>query len=277
MLGKLYKKTLVWCLKICIFIFSSSVTAENQDNLKEVASKLDAILESNSLRVCVWPEYYSITYLSPRDYTWLGIDIDLAENLAQDLGVNLELIDSSFVTLIDDVLSDKCDIAMFGIGVIEQRQRYLRFTDPHLASDVLAITTKANRKIKEWQDIDQSGNVVSVAKNTIHEPIMAKHLKNATVSIATDFQQREKDVMSGRSDVFITDFPYAVRMLDTTDWARLVSTPETVDMTYYAWALAPGDDIWYEKVQSFVHKIKHDNRLMQAALKYGLESIVALD
>lgn len=277
MLNKIHRNALLLCLKICVFIFSSSAIAQTHNTVTETNSRLDSIMANNSLRVCVWPEYYSITYLSPRDYTWSGIDIDLAQHFAHDLGVNLDLINSSFVTLIDDVLGDKCDIAMFAIGVIEQRQQYLRFTDPHLASDVLAITTKTNRKIQSWQDIDQPGNVVSVAKNTIHEPIMAKYLKNATVLVADDFNKREKDVESGRADVFITDYPYVVRMLETIDWARLVTPPQKIEMTYYAWALAPGDDVWYEKVQKFIHKIKHDNRLMQAALKYGLESIVVVD
>ena len=37
----------------------------------------------------------------------------------------------------------------------------------------------------------------------------------------------------------MTDFPYSRRMLETTDWARLVTPPRTYHITSYAWALCP--------------------------------------
>ena len=53
-------------------------------------SKLDKIIETNKLKVCIWPEYYGISYLDKRTQTIVGIDSDLAYELAKDLGVKLD-------------------------------------------------------------------------------------------------------------------------------------------------------------------------------------------
>ena len=63
-----------------------------------------------------------------------GIDIDMAHELGKDLGAKPEFVDSSFAKLIDDLSTDRCDIAMFGVGMTPARQEKLRFSPPYLAS-----------------------------------------------------------------------------------------------------------------------------------------------
>ena len=242
------------------------------------ADRLARVLQSQTLRVCIWPDYYGITYRNPRTQELSGIDIDLARQLAHDLdpGVQVSFVDSSFARLIDDVTADRCDIAMFAIGITPGRAEKLRFTRPHLRSDIYAITTRSNRRIREWADIDQPGVAVAVAKGTYHEPVMRERLQQAKLVVLDTPFAREQEVESGRADVFMTDYPYSQRMLQSVDWARLVSPPATFHLTSYAYAMQPGDDRWYERVERFVSDIKHDGRLLDAARRHKLEPIVDL-
>ena len=240
-------------------------------------SHLARIQSTGQVRVCIWPDYYGISLRDPRTQQLTGIDIDLAHELARDLGASVQFVDSSFARLIPDVLEKRCDVAMFAIGIIPQRQQVLRFTQPYLASDVMAITTRSNRKIRTWADIDQPGIVVAVAKGTLHEPLMRERLKNAELIAPATPHAREQEVLSGRADVFITDFPYSRRMLATTDWARLVAPSGTYHLTSYAWAVKPGDDAWHTRLEQFMQAIKRDGRLLAAARKHKLDPIVVLD
>lgn len=242
-------------------------------------SRLERVLEAKTLRVCIWPDYYGITYRNPKTQQLVGIDIDLAQELAKDLGhqIKVQFVDSSFAKLIEDVTQDRCDIAMFAVGITAARAEKLRFTQPHLKSDIYAITTQSNRRIKEWADIDKPGVVVAVAKGTYHEPVMREKLKNATlIAPATPFA-REQEVESGRADVFMTDYPYSQRMLATTDWARLVTPPNTYHMTSYAYAMQQGDDRWHARMEQFMADIKRDGRLLTAAKRHKLDPIVNRD
>ncbi len=240
-------------------------------------STVDRIKANNALRVCIWPDYFGISYRDPKTQQLSGIDIDMAKSLGRELGVRVEFIDSSFARLIADVTEDRCDIAMFAIGITPTRLEKLRFTKPHLASDIYAITTKSNRRIKSWSDIDKAGTVVAVAKGTLHEPVMKDKLKQGTLKVLDTPHAREQEVESGRADVFMTDFPYSQRMLKTTDWARLIKPESTYHITPYAYAMRPGDDRWHARVEQFVANNKRNGELKAAAERHGLLPIAILN
>ncbi|WP_319586442.1 ABC transporter substrate-binding protein [uncultured Desulfobulbus sp.] len=241
--------------------------------------RLARVLQTKQLRVCIWPDYYGISYRNPKTLQLAGIDIDLAQELARDLGpeVRVEFVDTSFARLIEDVTSDRCDIAMFAIGITPARAEKLRFTQPHLQSDVYAVTTRSNRRVQGWADIDQPGVVVAVAKGTFHEPLMRERLRQARLVVLDTPFAREQEVESGRADVFMTDYPYSQRMLANSDWARLVAPPATYHLTSYAYAMVPGDDRWHERVERFIGAIKQDGRLLETARRHRLEIIAKFD
>lgn len=238
-------------------------------------SRFERIQTVKLLRVCIWPDYYSITYRNPKTQQLAGIDIDMANALGKDLSVAVQFVDSSFAKLIDDVTQDRCDVAMFAIGVTPARAEKLRFTKPHLASDIYAIATKTNRRIKSWDDIDKSGSVVAVAKGTLHEPVMKDKLKAAQLLVLDTPFAREQEVQAGRADVFMTDYPYSQRFLINAEWARLISPPGSYHITPYAYAMKPGDDAWHARLEKFVADIKRDGRLLASAKLHGLSPIVA--
>jgi cyclohexadienyl dehydratase len=241
------------------------------------SSHLEKVLATGEVSVCIWPDYYGISFRNPQTRQLNGIDIDMAHALARDLGVRVRFVDSSFASLIEDVTVDRCDIAMFAIGVTPLRSEKLRFTQPYLASDIYAVTTRSNRRIRTWDDIDQAGVVVAVAKGTLHEPVMREKLKQATLLVTATTQGREQEVESGRADVFMTDFPFSRRMLETTDWARLVVPSKTYYVTPYAYAVQKGDDLWYARIERFLRDVKRDGQLLAAIKRHKLGPIAVSD
>jgi len=235
---------------------------------------LDRVKEAGNLRVCIWPDYYGITYRSPRTQQLGGIDIDLSAELARDLGVKLSYVDSSFPKLIEDLVSDRCDIAMFAIGVLPARQAALKFSQPYLQSDIYGVTTRSNRAIKSWADIDKPGVQVAVQAGTFMEPVMAAGLKQAKMVVVRPPQTREQELEAGRVDVFMTDYPYSRRLLDNADWAKLVAPSSPYHVLPYAYAVKPGDEDWLRRVNEFVAQVKRDGRLQDAAKRHGLTEIV---
>jgi cyclohexadienyl dehydratase len=237
-------------------------------------STLARLRASGVLRVCIWPDYYGITYRNPRTQQLSGIDIDLSAELARDLKLRLEYVESSFPELVKDVKSGRCDVAMFATGVLPQRQEHLAFTQPYLQSDIYGVTTRSNRAVREWQDIDQPGVVVAVQAGTVMELVMPAALKHAKVAIVTPPSTRERELEAGRVDVFMTDYPYSRRLLDNADWAKLVAPPQPFHVLPYAYATHQGDPAWLARLDEFVSRIKRDGRLLAAARRHGLSEIV---
>lgn len=235
---------------------------------------LERVRSAGVVRVCIWPEYYGVTLRHTRTQELTGIDIDLSAQLASDLKVRLEYVDSSFPTLIGDLTGDKCDVAMFAIGVTQQRAEKLRFTQPYLRSDIYGITTKSNQVIRQWADIDKPGVLVAVQAGTFMEPVMEQRLQHAQLVRIRLPATRERELVAGRVDVFMTDYPYSRRLLDNADWARLVPPPTPFSVMPYAYAVKPGDPKWLAVMDEFVARIKRDGRLERAANANGLGPIV---
>ena len=228
------------------------------------------------VKVCIWPDYYGIAFRDPRTGSLAGIDIDLAQEFATGLGVRVMFVETSFVRFADDLADRKCDIAMFGVGITPERAARVRFTDPYLRSDVVAVVMKDHAAVTRWGDIDRSGRVVAVQAGTFMQPLMARVLKQAGLLVITAPDSREDALLSGRADVFISDYPYTRRVLDLLSWAAVVLPSDPVSPISYAYAVAPGDDGWLATAQAFVSAIKRDGRLLTAATRHKLEPIALL-
>lgn len=239
-------------------------------------TRLMQIQQANVLKVCIWPDYFAISYRNPRTRVPEGLDIDMAQLLASKLGVSLEFIESSFSTLQQNLMTDRCDIAMHGIGVRESRKAFMDFSQPYLASGVYAVVDKSNQRIERWADIDQRGNIVAVQKGTYMEPVAKQAFKKASVSVVDSFKAREQDVLSGRADAFLTDYPYGKRMVTLTKWAILLAPSVPLANTKYAYAVAKGQPKWLDTINGFVAQVKANGQLLNSAQRHGLSSIALL-
>lgn len=260
-------------LKSCLLALCAAATLAGAAQAGPVQQR---VKDSAQVRVCVWPDYYGVTFRNPRTQQLVGIDVDLSAELGKDLGVKVQHVDSSFPTLIEDLKADRCDVAMFAVGMLPQRMEQLRFTRPYMQSDIYAITTKGNRVVSRWEDIDKPGVAVAVQAGTFMEPVMAARLKQARLVSVKPPTTRERELEAGRVDVFMTDYPYSRRLLDNADWATLISPPTPFHVLPYAYAVKPGDDAWWQAVDEFVARIQRDGRLEAAARRHGLSPIVRL-
>jgi ABC-type amino acid transport substrate-binding protein len=263
-------------MRAAALLFAAALVLASAARPAAADGRLDRIRAEGTLRVCIWPEYYGVTYRNPRNGELTGIDAQLSREFARDLGVRVVHVDTSFTSVIGDLLSDRCDVAMFGVGMLPERALRIRFTQPYLRSDIWAVTTRTHPSVRSWDDIDRPGRVVGVQAGTFMEPVMRASLQHAEVRSVRLPDTRERELQAGRIDVFMTDYPYSRRMIDNAEWARVMSPQRPVHPLDYGYAVAPGDDAWLARVDRFVADAKRDGRLLAAARAAKLEAIVIL-
>lgn len=241
---------------------------------QQTESRLYEVTQSGTLRVCQYPAYYSISFRNPQSGEIEGIDADLSKELAKELGVELEIVESSFGTFIADLQADKCEIGMFGVGATLQRAQAVAFSEPYLLTSIYAVG-REDGSIASWDEIDQAGNKVAVSLGSYIEPFMKDYLRNAEVVSVAPPATREGELVAGRVDVIMTDYPTAVKVTDEFDWAVTIAPTETLRLTPYSYVVPHGDQIWLNYVNLFVRTIKLDGRLRYFAEKNNLGPIVA--
>ena len=235
------------------------------------------IKSTGKLQVCIWPDYFSISYKNQKTGQLEGIDIDLSREFANDLGVEVEYITTHFGIFMQDIQEEKCDIAMFGVGITPERAKVIDYSEPYLSSSMYGVASRTNPVVDSWEAIDQLGVVVCVQKGTYMEGAMLDSLKSAELMAVVNNSQREIEVRSGRADVFITDYPYAQKILQVYDWAKLLSPTQATEQIQYAYAIKKDQALWLARVNEFVTAIKNDGRLEKYAQKNRLQPIALIN
>ena len=87
-----------------------SVSGIGSPSATASSGRLERIKASATLRVCIWPDYYGISFRNPKSGELLGIDITLSEQFARELGVKPVYIDTTFAAFTGELLADRCDI-----------------------------------------------------------------------------------------------------------------------------------------------------------------------
>jgi cyclohexadienyl dehydratase len=259
---------------VVAMLLGSALLMPAESRAQAIQSHLIEVTKSKKLRVCQYPQYYSISFRNPKTGQIEGIDADLAKELAKELDAQLEIVESSFGTFIADLQANKCDVGMFGVGASLKRAQAVEFSKPYLITNVYGVTRKGG-PIKSWADVDKKGVKAAVTLGSYIEPFMKNYLKNAELISVAPPNTREAELVAGRVDVIMTDYPTAIKVTDEFDWAQTILPDEKLAITPYAYVVAQGDQIWLNYINLFIDTIKLDGRLKTYADKNKLGPIVA--
>ena len=93
--------------------------------------------------------------------SFLGIDMEIASLLAEKLGKELVIQHMDFDAVCLSVGQHKCDIAMAGLTINEQRQEYVTFSDPYYKAAQKLIVPSDNT---EFDDCKTAADVEEILK-----------------------------------------------------------------------------------------------------------------
>jgi cyclohexadienyl dehydratase len=241
---------------------------------QQTQSHLFDVTRSKKLRVCIYPLYYAISFRDPKTNTLKGLDVELAGELADELGAQLEFVESSFGTFVADLQANKCEIGMFALGATLKRAQAVEFSKPYMLASIYAVARKDGR-ITSWADLDTRGTNVAVLLGSYIEAVVKQTFRYATVVSIQPPSTREAELAAGRVDAMMVDYPTVLRAKEEFDWAVSIDPPQKLGSTLVAYAVQPGDQIWLNYINLFIDTIKLDGRLASIAAKYHLEGSIA--
>ncbi len=156
-----------------------------------------------------------------------GFDVDIATEIADRLGLELEVITTAWEGIIPGLKTDKYDIIMSAMTITDERKAEINFSDPYIDSNQSIAVKKGNTDITGPEDL--AGKVVGVQVDTTGqftaEEIagIAEIRKYDTILLA--FQELEL----GRIDAIMNDYPvnaYLSKIRGQTEIAATVATDE---------------------------------------------------
>ncbi len=165
-----------------------------------------AILARGVLRVGTAGDYLPMSYLDPATNTYVGFDAELAEDLAAALGVELEYVETSWPTLMEDTLAGKFDLAICGISITEARQAQALMSVGYLENGktVLCRAEDAD-KYTSLEAINRPEVRVMENPGGMNEQFARENLPDATLIIHDVNQEIPGLIAAGEADVMITE------------------------------------------------------------------------
>jgi cyclohexadienyl dehydratase len=168
------------------------------------ASDVNRIVQQGTVRVCSTGDYRPFTYRDPQGQ-WSGIDIDMAQDMAKRLGVKLDLVPTTWGTMMKD-LGTRCDMAMGGITVTLDRAKQALYSTPYLRDGKAAIVRCADSsKYRTLADIDRAGVRVVVNPDGTNAEFDKTNIHHASIEDYPDNNTIFGQVAADKADVMFTD------------------------------------------------------------------------
>ena len=250
-------------------LLSTGCRAEDKSADTSGPAKLEEIKERGVLRVGSTGDYIPMSFLDPETGRYEGFDAELAEDLADSLGVSIEYVETSWPTLMEDTLAGRFDLAICGITVTDARKEQALMSEGYLENGKTVLCRAEDAGIYTGIDaINRPGVRVMENPGGLNEQFARENLPDATLIIHDVNQEIPGLVASGEADVMITEIMEAGYYAgqDERLAAPLIHEPFTDGELGVL--MPKGSEDLLDYVNGFLAKEKESGRIDELAEKY---------
>ena len=237
-----------------------------------INGKVAEILDRGTILFGTTGDYRPLSFCEP-DGTYWGFGIDVANEIARRLGVDIEFKKTSWPTLTADVLTEPqiFDLAIGGITITDTRRETMLMSDGYLdnGKTILCRASEADR-YKSLADIDKPEVTVMVNPGGLNEKFANENLTHANIVVYQKNEEIPTLVAEGAADVMITEIteaPYYVQT-DPRLAAPLLNAPFTHGEIGVL--MQKGQEDLLQMVNNVICQMKSDGSLRKLQEKYGL-------
>ena len=190
------------------------------------------VKDSKVLRVGAIPTNPPYWYKDRETGAWKGFVVDMADNLAKELGVKLELVETTWKTAVLDLQGNKIDM-MFSFMATPQRAMAIDFAGPIYRLGYSMINSNKFQG-KTWDDYNKPEVKMAVQMGTSNEEAAARFAPKANRLSFQELNESVMSVQSGRADaVIVTTFDGLVAKTRNPELGDFVTPTPTHGLPSY--------------------------------------------
>jgi polar amino acid transport system substrate-binding protein len=142
----------------------------------------------------------------------VGSDVDTAKLLAQDLGVELEIVKVPTPSRVQFLLSNKADVVISALSITPERKKVVEFSVPYAMLNTV-VAAPAAMRIATYADL--AGKSVAVTRGTVNDQYLTKGVEsvsNVTVMRFEDDPTSSTAITSGQLQVYASSLPLITQL-----------------------------------------------------------------
>ena len=171
-----------------------------------------------------------------------GIDISVAQAIADSMGKELEVQNMNFDFLLNNLQSGKCDVVLAAIEVTPDRLDQADFSDPYYTDLPKMIVVPADQASAYKTLNDFGGKLVGAQTATTNVEIVTDQMPGAQLNSQTAVTDMFNMLASGKLDAVVVDGAIAMQYVkNNKTLAIAAASDELGEALPYCVAVAKGD------------------------------------
>ena len=201
-------------------------------------------------------EYY-------QDGEIVGVDIDIAREIAASLGKELVIKDVSFDFIINEIKSGKSDIGAAGMSITKERLEEVDFSVEYAVSNQVVIVPMDSK----ITSIDQISNQrIAVQLGTVADSYVNENYKDATVIRQKKYLSMVEDLKAGKVELIIMDLLPASEIVKSNDGLKILD--EYLFTDKYGMAIKKGNKELLDKVNDVLTRLMSEGKIEEYTIKH---------
>lgn len=200
----------------------------------------------------------------------VGIDAEIAAAIAEKLGMELQIEDMAFDSLIPAIQSNKADMVLAGMTVTEDRLENVNFSDSY-ATGVQVVIVKEDSDIKSVDDLfaDGANHSIGVQTATTGDIYCTGDIEDAGLGTVERYNKGADAVqalLAGKIDCVVIDSQPAKEFVEANEGLTILDTEYAVED--YAIALNKDNTELLDKVNAALKELTDDGTIQSILDKY---------
>ena len=196
----------------------------------------------------------------------VGVDVDIAKEIAKYLGKTLVVKDIAFDSIINEVKTGKADFGAAGISYNEKRAKNVDFTINYSTSKQVVIV-KNDSGITNIGDIN--GKKIAVQLGSIADTYVSSTYKDASVVRQKKYLAAIEDLNTGKVDCVVMDLLPAEQILKTNSGLKILDGALVEDS--YGMIVKKGNKELLDNINRVLEKLKNEGKIDEYIIKHTEE------
>ena len=241
-----------------------TTAAESKDETSAEAAETGAAKEAAGGRLIMATNAEFPPYEYHDGDAVVGIDAEIAKAIADELGMELEIEDIAFDSIIPEIVSGKADMGLAGMTVTEDRMQSVDFSDTYAKASQKIIVTE-DSEIASPEDL--KGVIVGVQLGTTGDIYVSDlEADGTTVERYSKGFEAVQALSQGKIDAVVIDGEPAKTFVAETEGLKILE--ESFTDEEYAIAVKKGNTELLEKINGALKTLKDNGTLDEIVAKY---------
>lgn len=194
----------------------------------------------------------------------VGVDVDIAREIALEMGRELVVKDVAFDSIIHEVKSGKADIGVAGISYSDERAKQVDFSLEYTTSRQVVLVRK-NSKINSIEDIN--GKKIAVQLGSVADMYVSDMYSNKNIIREKKYLAAIQDLKDKKVSVVVMDELPALEIVRENDDFKILNDILAEDS--YGIIVDKGNRELLDVINRVVERLKQEGKIDEFILRHS--------